>query len=152
MSVSSHREGPAGPEQSQDVSELRPVFGISPRSSSPSRPSALQHDEYKNWWVIDKTGPVEDRGFILHINYRAIFHYSQPLSHSDNTGLVELFLSSDNTLVFTIGRYLRKQSTGEPLPIAKKLWRVDNAMIFNEKSLFDSRVIPFAVVDCLSIT
>ena len=69
-----------GPEQSQDVSELRPVFGISPRSSSPSRPPALQHDEYKNWWVIDKTGPVEDRGFILHINYRAIFHYSQPLS------------------------------------------------------------------------
>ena len=86
----------------------------------PKPPPALQHDEYKNWWVIDKTGPVEDRGFILHINYRAIFHYSQPLSHSDNTGLVELFLSSDNTLVFTIGRYLRKQSTGEPLPIAKK--------------------------------
>ena len=91
-----------GPEQSQDVSELRPVFGISPRSSSPNRPPSLQHDEYKNWWVIDKTGPVEDRGFILHINYRAIFHYSQPLSHSDNTGLVELFLSSYNTLVLVI--------------------------------------------------
>ena len=60
----------------------------------PTHPPSLQHDKYingnwENGMVIDKPGPAEDRGFILHINYLAIFHYS----YSDNTGLLGLFWS-----------------------------------------------------------